>query len=334
MNNYTIIGGGIAGLISVSVIYNKYPNSIINWIDNKEFNGGDLIKYSEVPANTPFKVLVEFIESIYSLLGFKRSISEVCDLIDGKIFKLGCLTKELIIISDFIKTLPRIRTINDHIDKINYNNGLWELEGLKTKLKTEKLVLTIGCIHKKLNYNIPEIDIETALNPIKLNKLNIKEKNIVVFGNSHSGILVLKNLFDMGCQHITNIIKEPVRIPYFNNNGTEVYQESGIRGVGLNWVKKYLTPKNNTHIEIMNIDSVKNFNFNYVVYSIGLKKRHLEINYNGLIINSVDKFNDLGLISNNLYGLGVAYPSFYNLNGDIEYEIGMGGFLQRAKNIF
>ena len=333
MVEYTVIGGGIAGIISVSVLYNKYPDSTIKWIDNKDFNAGDLIKYPEVPANTPFKVLVKFIEDIYSLLGFNRSISEVCDLIDGKIFKLGCLTKELVIISNFIKTLPRVEIVNDHINEISYKDQLWELEGLKTNFTTEKLVLTTGCVHKKLNYTIPEIPIDIALNPLKLNQLDIKDKNIVVFGNSHSGILVLKNLFDMGCKNITNIVKESIRIPYFNEDGIEVYQESGIRGIGLQWAKENLTPENKTNIRIINFTNIKNLDFDYVIYSVGLKKRHLEINYNGEEQYSIEESNKTGLLSKHLYGLGVAFPSFYNLNGDIEYEIGMAGFLLRAINI-
>ena len=66
MYDYIIIGGGIAGIISVSVIYNRYPTAQILWIDNNNFNSGDLTKYPLVPANTPFNVLVYFIEKIYT----------------------------------------------------------------------------------------------------------------------------------------------------------------------------------------------------------------------------------------------------------------------------
>ena len=334
MNDYIILGGGIGGIISVSVIYHKYPDAKILWIDNNGFTSGDLIKYPQVPANTPFKVLVYFIEKIYELLGFNRSISEVCNLINKTIFKLDCLSKELQIITTFIKTLDRITLQEDHIEKLLHKDGAWNLNGKENNYIGKKVVLCTGSEHKKLNYNIPEIPIKTALNPFALKELNIKSKHIIVFGNSHSGILILKNLYDIGCNKITNVIKEPVRIPYFNNDNVEVYQESGIRGIGLKWAKENIVPENKTNIIIHNFKDLKTVDADYVIYSIGLKPRNIDILYNGVSIKPNPNFNETGLIAPDLYGLGVAYPRFYLLNGDTEYEIGMGGFLQRALCIF
>ena len=334
MYDYIIIGGGIAGIISVSVIYNRYPTAQILWIDNNNFNSGDLSKYPLVPANTPFNVLVYFIEKIYHLLGFARSISEVCDLTNGNIFKLGCLSKELKIITNFIRNLKGITMEEDYITKLISNNNIWTLSGNNNDYIGIKTVLCTGSIHKKLNYDIPEIPIETALNHIKLNSLDIKDKHITVFGNSHSGILILKNLYDMGCMYITNIIKEKTKIPYFDDNNIEVYQESGIRGEGLNWATANLIPKNKTHIKIIKFNENNDFKSDFVIYSIGLKPRDIDIIYDGKPFVRRNDFNTTGLLGNNLYGLGVAYPKFYILNGDIEYEIGRGGFLTRALEIF
>lgn len=334
MYDYIIVGGGIGGIISISVIYNKYPGAEILWVDNKNFTSGDLIRYPEVPANTPYKVLVYFIEKIFELLGFNRSISEVCDLTNNNIFKLRCLSRELIIITNFISSLERVTIKNDYIKKLSYKNDIWNLMGGDQIYSGTKVVLCTGSTHKKLNYNIPEIHIETALNPVKLKNLDIKEKHITVFGNSHSGILILKNLYDMGCKYITNIIKTPPRIPHLNNENIEVYQESGVRGIGLDWVTKNLVPENKTHIKIIKFEDVKKIKSDFVIYSIGLKPREIDILYNGEHLRRNLDFNETGLLGHNLYGLGVAYPKFYILNGDIEYEIGMGGFLKRALDIF
>ena len=333
MYNYIIIGGGIAGIISISVIYDKYPDASILWIDNKNFTSGDLIKYPMVPANTPYNVLVYFIEKIYEMLGFNRSISEVCDLINNKVFKLECLSKELIIISNFIKKLNRVTLKNDSVKKLIHKNDIWTLIGNQEYIG-EKIVLCVGSIHKKLNYDIAEIPIETALNPLKLNSLDIKNKRIVVFGNSHSGILILKNLYELGCRDITNIIRGATKIPYFNDNNVEIYQESGIRGIGLEWATKNLIPENKTHIKIIKFNDIKSISADLVIYSIGLKPRDIDIVYNGEPLKRNSDFNETGLLGKNLYGMGVAYPKFYILNNNIEYEIGMGGFLDRALSIF
>lgn len=334
MYNYVIIGGGIAGIISLSVIYDRYPDARILWIDNNNFTSGDLIKYPLVPANTPYKVLVYFIETIFKLLGFKRTISQVCDLTNDRIFKLECLSKELIIISNFIRKLKRVTLANDYINKVSYKDGNWIISGKYTTYISEKVVLCNGSTHKKLSYNTPQIPIETALNPIKLNLLDIQDKHIVVFGNSHSGILIIKNLYEMGCTNITNVVRGPIRIPYFNEDNVEIYQESGIRGSGLEWVSKNLIPKNKTHIKIIKFNELTTFSADLVIYSIGLKPREIDIIYNGGSFIRNPDFNETGLLARNLYGLGVAYPKFYILNDNIEYEVGMGGFLERALSIF
>lgn len=339
MEDYVILGGGIGGIISISVLYNKYPTKNFLWIDNNGFNTGDLINYPEVPANTPFKILVKFIQSIYRLLGLTRTVDEICASKDGNIFKLKCLSAELSLITSHIKSLDRVKTINDYISTINYQQEIWKLVGNSNTHECKNIILTTGSIHRKLDYKIPEIPIKTALNPHKLKTLDIINKNITVFGNSHSGILILKNLNDLGCKNITNIIQSPTKIPYVNDKGIEIYPESGIRGIGLDWVKNNMIPENKTDITINYYDPNKTISSDYVIYAIGLTRHKLIININGKVYDMddlviKDNFNKTGLLGPNLYGLGSGFPRKFILNGNIEYEIGMWGFLERATEIF
>jgi len=333
MLDYIILGGGLSGIISVSIIRNKYPEKKIGWIDNTNFTGGDLAKYPEVPANTPYPVLVKFIEKIYKNLNFPPRSSETCDLIENGIFKLKCLSKELEIISNHIRSIKNITMITDYIDSIEYKNNIWTLYSELNNYSSTRVVMCNGSIHRKLNYNIPEIPIEIALNPEKLRKLDIKNKKIAVFGNSHSGILILKNLYELSCKQITNIIKSNIKRPYMNDNNIEIYQESGIRGVGLEWANKFMVPENKTNIKVVKYDDFDHTSFDYVIYSIGLVRRNLSIKINEKPLIIDPAFNETGLLAKNLYGLGVAYPEYYILNGDTEYKVGIGGFFQRATKI-
>lgn len=339
MENYIILGGGIGGIISISVLYNRYPNKHFLWIDNNGFTTGDLIHYPEVPANTPFKILVKFIQNVYTLIGQTRTVDDICASKDGNIFKLKCLSAELSLITSHIKSLDRVKTINDYISSINYQQEIWNLVGNNHTYHCKNIVLTTGSIHRKLDYKIPEIPIKTALHPHKLKTLDIIDKNITVFGNSHSGILILKNLSDLGCKNITNIIRSPTKIPYINAKGIEIYQESGVRGIGLEWVKNNMVPDNKTTIKIIYFDPNTTISSDYVIYAIGLKRRKLKININGIVCDMEDliikdDFNETGLLAPNLYGLGVGFPRKFRLGNNIEYEIGMWGFLERAVKIF
>ena len=134
---------------------------------------------------------------------------------------------------------------------MEYIDNTWGVYGELNNYSSTRVVICNGSIHKKLNYNIPAIPVEIALNPEKLRKLDIKNKKLAVFGNSHSGILILKNLYDLSCNHVTNIIKTSIKIPYMDENNIEIYQESGIRGVGLEWANKFMVPENKTNIKII-----------------------------------------------------------------------------------
>ena len=333
MLDYIILGGGLSGIITLSIIHNKYPSKTIGWIDNNNFTGGDLVKYPEVPANTPYPVLVKFIEKIYNNINFARSSDEICNLVDNGIFKLKCLAKELKIISNHIRTLKNVTMINDYINRMEYIDNTWGVYGELNNYSSTRVVICNGSIHKKLNYNIPAIPVEIALNPEKLRKLDIKNKKLAVFGNSHSGILILKNLYDLSCNHVTNIIKTSIKIPYMDENNIEIYQESGIRGVGLEWANKFMVPENKTNIKIVKYTDFDQASYDYVIYSIGLVRRNLSIKINDTPLIIDPAFNETGLLSKNLYGLGVAYPEYYILNGDTEYKVGIGGFFQRATKI-
>jgi len=333
MFEYAIVGGGISGIISISVIYSQYPTAKILWIDSDSFSGGDLRKYPEVPANTPINKLIEFIGAIYNLLGINSTFTDECEILGVNNFKLYCLSEELRKISAIIHDIKSISIETGYIKSIDYRNAVWNLESKKTYV-SKKVVLAIGGVPKKLNYNIPEIPINVALNPKKLRELYLKGKKITVFGNSHSGILILKNLTDLGIENVQNIIKSPIKIPYLNNKGEAIYQESGIRGIGLNWALQNLVPKNKTNIQINTYTENLIINSDYVIYSVGLKPRHMKITNYGKPITFMDDFNDSGLLFTNLYGIGVAFPKYYTLYGDCEYEIGMWEFLNRAKDIF
>ena len=333
MIDYTVIGGGISGIVSICVLHSKYPNSKILWIDSHSFSGGDLRKYPEVPANTPTPKLIGFIQTLYELLGICNTCDDACESIGDNKFKLDCLVNELVKISSIIKNMENISITSDHITHIDYTGGFWSLKGA-AHYTSQKVVLAIGSTQKKLNYDIPEIPLEVALNPKKLRTLNIRNNKITVFGNSHSGVLVLKNLVELGIQNIQNIIRSPIRIPHFNSDGVEIYMESGIRGIGLNWVLQNIVPENKTNIQINTYCENLTIESDYVIYAIGLAPRHIQITSGGQSLQKFKNFNEAGLLFTNLYGIGAAFPKYYTLYGINEYEIGMWEFLERALAIF
>ena len=338
MIDFAIIGGGVSGIITLVYLISKFPKKNFLWIDKDNFNSGDLIHYPEVPANTPFHTLFSFLTKMYSMLEIDKDLNNLCPH-PNNIFKLKCLTKELLYITNFLRTKSNITMITEHISKVQYMDEHWILHGNPNIYMSHKVILASGCNQRKLDINIKTIPIQTALNPHILDVLDIKDKKIFVFGNSHSGILVLKNLLEVGYTNVTNIIKTPVKIPYFNEKNMEINQESGIRGLGLKWAKEYLIPTNKTSIKIIYYNDIKHIDADYVIYAIGLSPNNIivEINKQEITIKELfsnKEFNDTGELFTNLYGIGVAFPEKIIIENNTEYKIGASEFLDRIQKMF
>lgn len=343
MGDILIIGGGPAGIISVCVYHNKYPNKKIIWVDDT-FNVGNLSAYPNVYANTPYAKMIVFITMMYDLIGAPYKM-ELCNELEHNYFKLGCLCNEFKKITEIIKEFHMITTVRDRIISIKKSNYSWLCTGNKDNYMADKILLATGCIHKSLPYNKPQISIKEALNPKVLIKKNLKLKKLLVCGNSHSGILILKNLYDCGFENITCVYKHPIKIP-FNKDGIEIFDQSGLRGVAKDWVEANILPENKTHIKFIkygdNINDIVE-GCDYIIYAIGLKQAVLPTietyTTNGHQHNASRCYTDYrfdpetGKLCEGVYGIGVGFPAHYILGDDLECEVGIFEFLERANQI-
>ena len=328
MYDYIVVGGGLAGIISVIVLKQKYPNGNIAWIDNHGFSGGDLSIYPKVPANTPIKKVERFINILYGMIDISDNEPFVCNSLKEEIFELGCFAKELVKITKKIK--ENYNCFTDNVLQINKHTTHWTLRGEKFSYPAHKIILAIGSSHNILDNSKNRIELIDALHPDILKTYDVENKRIIVYGNSHSGMLILKNLYELGCKHITNVYKHKVRIPYMKN-GVEVYDQTGLRGVGVKWSQEVLP---NSNIKQVQCDKFILNEYDYVIYAVGLSPRRILIVGDDLdIIDSASYDRITGKICEGVYGIGVAYPDYYELEGVTEYKVGMFEFLERAFEI-
>ena len=342
LGSILIVGAGPAGIISACVYNKKYPDKKILWVD-QNFNVGKLSSYPNVYANTPYKKMIHFINTLYSLIG-SNCKATICNELNNDYFKLSCLCNELKKITEIIIKSPMITAVTDTIVSIK-KNDLWNCRGIDNTYMVDKVLFATGCEHKSLSYNKPVISIQDALNPNKLIEKDFKAKNILVFGNSHSGILILKNLYDCGYKNIICIYKSPIKIPYIKN-GVEIFDQSGLRGVAKDWSEEYLLP-NKTNIKFIkynnnNINDIVN-ECDYIIYAIGLKQAVLprietpgsSKTYYKLSRCYTDYSFDpeTGEICKGIYGIGVGFPAHYILDDNLECKVGIYEFLERANEI-
>ena len=185
------------------------------------------------------------------------------------------------------------------------------------------------------------------LNKCIMKDLKYQNKKIVVFGNRHSGILVLKNLYELGYKHITNIVRSDIKMPiYIEEDGRDLYDNIGIRGITLKWVQENLIPQNLTNISVIkkndNIDAynVAMGDADYIIYAIGLKQRNnITIQYKNKPPNNQNCYAQIeydaktGLIDENIYGMGIGFLD-YDIYKDVyECKAGMFEFYEQGMSI-
>ena len=348
--DYAVIGGGLGGIISCFILLKKYTDCSILWIDQDGFKCGDLSKYSCVYANTPMKKMSRFFKE---LVPYYQDCLTLCSKYD-----IDC---NYCILSDFVdelKNLTRILRNNIHItsvvqaiDTIDNTDKESNLIILTTEnkpsYKTKKVVMATGCSPKTLDIGLPIIDLYKALNKCMLRELQYQNKKIIVFGNRHSGILVLKNLYELGYKYITNVVRSDIKIPqYIEEDDRELYDQIGIRGFTLQWAQEHLVPENKTNIHIIKEQENKEEydqalrEAQYVIYAIGLEQRNaITIKYKNKVDHgqkcyaNIDYNAKTGIIDDNIYGMGVAFLHYFIYKDVYECEAGMFEFYEQGMRI-
>ena len=347
--DYTVIGGGLGGIVSCFILLKKYPDIQLIWVDKDNFTCGDLRKYSCVYANTPMKKMSKFLKA---LVPFYQDCLTLC------MNPEDC--EQYCILSDFVEELknltrilqnnPRVECLRHMIDSIDNTDQENNIIKLSTKSDTiiscKKVVMATGCYPKKLNLDIPHIDLYKALNKCIMTKLQYQNKKIVVFGNRHSGILVLKNLYELGYKHITNVVRSDIKVPeYIEEDDRELYDQIGIRGFTLQWAQTNLLP-NKTNIRILKkLDDEEAYNkviqeADYVIYALGLGQNNdITINFKNKAENNQKCYKNIeynaksGLIDENIYGMGIGFLNFFMYKDVYECEAGMFEFYEQGMRI-
>jgi hypothetical protein len=327
---WTIIGAGAAGIAAVAKLLDlKINGETILWID-PDFQGGDLGKlWRNVSSNTTVARFLEYF-NYYDAFQWP-TIANNLALSNLPINETCQLTHTADALVSTSKVLQqKVATAYDWVDTLTRNeDGSWTIQTKKTSYESESIVLAQGALPKALDFpNSPEmLAFAEAIDATRLKTHFDKNHVYGVFGASHSAIIILENLINLGAKKVINFYKHPCK--YAVDMGDWIlYDDTGLKGKAADWAKKNIEgaiPKNLQRFTSSNAN-IETYlpQCDRVIYATGFQRRD-SIKIQGADIHHYD--NTTGLIAPGLYGYGIAYPEKYLTPiNEIEYHVGLSKF--------
>jgi hypothetical protein len=326
---WVIVGAGFAGITALAVLIDAgIKASTIAWID-PEFNVGNVGKYyREVPGNVQTQHLIDYVQNCPF---FKDINSPSLDALYTyeleKFQQLHVIVDPLLDFTTYLQNM--VVPIQDTVTSLTRLDNYWVLETPHGSIQAPKVILAIGAQPKTLNYNIPEIPLYDAFDNNKLAKHVVHDDCVAVFGGMHSAMLILKHLSEC-C-----IASAPCSVQRIINFYIEDYffGSPGLEGDTAAWVENVLekNPPANI-IRVLNTpENREKFlcQCTKAIYAIGYESNKVLIN--GSMDVNFDE--NTGVIDENLYGIGIAFPPTAIFNGHKIAKNGLGAYLVYAKKL-
>jgi cation diffusion facilitator CzcD-associated flavoprotein CzcO len=198
-----IVGLGPAGILALGLIMRRMDKDII--VFEPDVVGGHLItRYSTVVANIPTSKIIEAFRSVEDwehlpMPRLDKYGSEECP----KLLEAALQLRELI-----APSLERVRIVKDRATQFERLSNSW---AVKTRggevFEVQKLILCVGAEPRGLPLGKPQLPPQVGLDMRFLPLAVYRTEKVVVFGTSHSGTLILKNLFLMKCMNVIAVHK-------------------------------------------------------------------------------------------------------------------------------
>lgn len=320
MTDILVIGLGPAGCMFLACLPPDMWSSRIVAID-RGCIGGDLARlYGNVVANltrTEMEGAFQKVPAWSSMTifpHFAKYEHNQCPLLSDVCLQLReCMTP----------ILAKITVRFGDVHKLQKNETGWCVHMRKEEFNTKKLIICTGATPTQFDLPKSIIPLEIALSYSDLKQFIQPSHRIVVFGSSHSGTLIMRNLKDCGCEHVTVLYKDDKPFRWARDGDPEgIKQESAIIAdeiVSGTWGSKTPTLLSVTQIgsmlrELMNTD--------YVVYAMGFDARFPPV------IDAEFKHNsETGQLTADTWGFGIGFPSRYlTPSGQLAPDVGFGQF--------
>ena len=325
---WAVVGAGPAGIAAIGKLLDAgiHPTHIL-WLD-PHFNVGDLGAYwRHVSSNTRVKLFIDFLQNSPSFAYQKAPDFELNHLPPQDTCLLNDMVKPLQWVSDHLS--KKVIAEKSMIHHMELSQNRWLLQSDTSTFHAQNVILATGAEPDYLQYSgVETIPFEVSIDKKRLSEVVSSNDTIAVFGSSHSAIIIINYLVDIGVKKIINFYRSPCR--YAVDLGDWIlFDNTGLKGNTATWAR--------THIDGVLPDNLVRYNSNTAnierylpecnkaAYAVGFKGRH------SISIGDYDhnQYNPhVGIIGPGLFGFGIAYPEIKaDPSGCVESQVGLWKFM-------
>lgn len=332
---WAVVGAGPAGIAAVGELLDQgVAQDNILWCD-AHFQVGDFGRHWKfVTSNTNVDLFLQFLNNYQSFRYQEKPQPFPIDSLAKEDFcELRAVAAPLQWITDHLRhTVIAKQTI---VQELCIENRAWQLVTKDETFAAHKVILAIGCDVKQLppHEHVEAIDLKTALNPAALAEQCHVDDVIAVYGSSHSSLLIIRELVNIGVKEIVNFYLEPIRYAV-KMDGWTLYDNTGLKAQTAAWahhnvtqnalpnLKRYYSSQQNIAHHITRC--------NKAIYAIGFRPRELSVKH--IDIKKYD--NATGIIAPGLFGVGIAHPQITTSPlGHPELNVGLWKFMHDIRKV-
>jgi len=331
---WAVIGAGPAGIATIGNLLDQgIEAKQILWID-PEFQVGDFgTKWHNVSSNTKSGLFIKYLQACQAF-DFKNRPQQFAleELDPNNTCQLNYMAEPLRWLSE--KLINTVDSEKSLVKQLTPHQQQWLCETENDSFLAAKVVLAIGSHAKYLPHiDTPMIALEDALDKEKLAIQCDADDVVAVFGSSHSAVMIICDLLDVGVNKVINFYLEPLRYALYFDDWI-LFDNTGLKGQTAQWAQKNLHG-NEPQGLIRRLSSRENI-LHYLpqctkaIHAIGFDPRKIYIpGFKEL------KHNDkTGIIAPGLFGVGIAFPEGkFDRLGNYECNVGLWKFMDFIKRM-
>lgn len=326
---WTVIGAGPAGIAAVGkLLDNGIAGDQILWCD-PSFKVGDLgAHWSNVSSNTKAKLFTDFLKASPAFAyEFAAEQFVLKDLNQEETCTLSYVVEPLQWVSNHL--LKQVNASHTTIHSMSLTQRLWVLEDGAQSYRSHNVILATGALPSNLNYpGVDVIPFDTAIDKKRLTESVNLDDTYAVFGSSHSAIIIIRYLVEMGVKKVINFYRSPCRYA-IDMSDWILFDNTGLKGQTALWARENIDGILPPNLVRYNTEESNIARFlpecNKVIYAVGFEKRK-----NIVIGNYEDTQHNpyVGIIGPGLFGFGIAYPELKtDPLGSAESQVGLWKFM-------